>query len=407
MTNAIKVVLLVLIISIILISCTSETGNNKIIDNNFNEDNNHNDYDSNESKEETKYEYMTVYTSIKDQQMTGTCWTYSTLSFLESEVIRKNTALRDIDLSEMFVVYYTYIEKAREFLRRMGDNPFTEGGLDYDAMLVLSKYGIVRNSDYPAKNESYHRSVVNTMRDILEETLSQYKDDGEIPEEVIEDTINKISRELDDYFGKIPETLQVDGKTLTPVEYARDILKLDREDYITVTSFTHLPLYEYSELGIPDNWQHFDKYINVELKEMTDIAKNSLRKGYSISIDADVTEPNINMVKGYFILNKNERIDDYKKLVEIRQNQYDNGSTTDDHAMHIVGLDENVDEFSLGVYPEEEEIDWYYMKNSWGRRAGDKGFMHMSEYYFNMKVLAITVHKDILEDFEYILPTEN
>jgi aminopeptidase C len=75
--------------------------------------------------------------------------------------------------------------------------------------------------------------------------------------------------------------------------------------------------------------------------------------------------------------------------------------------MHIIGLDENEDEFSLGVYPAEEEIDWYYMKNSWGRRAGDNGFMHMSEYYFNMKVLAITVHKDTLGDFEFILPAEN
>jgi bleomycin hydrolase len=406
-----KAILLILIVCLIGLSCTTNSNN---ITDDGDDGKLGNNYTGKEDIDKTKtgedkgkYEHMVKSTPIKNQKRTGTCWTYSTLSFLESEVIRKGTALPNIDLSEMYVVYYTYLEKAKEYLNRMGENPFTEGGLDYDTLMIIDKYGIVRQSDYPARNVSYHRPMVRSVLDILESTVEEHKDKDQLPKDVYDKTIKKVSEELKDYFGPVPQKIKVDWEEITPLQYAKGILKINRSDYVTITSYTHLPKNRYVELDIPDNWQHYDRYINVKLDEMVEIAKNSLRMCYSVSVDADVTEPGINFNKGYFLLKEEERIDDYEMVVKLRQEYFEDGTTTDDHAMHILGLDENEDEYGLGIIPEEEEIDWFYLKNSWGDRSGDSGFMHMSGYYFNLKVLAITVHKDTLsEKFEHIFPSK-
>lgn len=340
------------------------------------------------------YDYLIPVTSIKNQSRTGTCWCYCSLSLFESECIRKGSADNTLDLSESFIVYYTYLEKAKAYLKTMGDISFSEGGEDYDTLLVARKYGLVRESDYLADNKTYHAPVANEIYNLIWDVVDEYEDSPFIPDDVKDETLNKVKEMLNNYLGETPKKINVNGKEITPIEYAENVLKINIDDYVTITSFLEYPLYEYIELELRDNWQHFDTYINVSLGDMVEITKNSLRMGYSISCGADVTEPLAKFNKGYFIVEDNERFIDTRLIEKIRQEEFLSGGTSDDHGMLMMGLDED----------EQETYDWFYLKNSWGPNWIYDGFMNMSEYYFKLKVLAITVNKETLKNFEYIFP---
>jgi bleomycin hydrolase len=343
-----------------------------------------------------RYHYMIPTTDVKDQQRTGTCWAYNSLSFFESEAMRMGTADDTINLSEMYVVYHTYLEKASMYLDMMGENPFTEGGQDYDTTMVIRKYGIVRESDYNAKNRGYHEKIVNEMKSQLDKTLSEYTETETLPAEAKQEAMDVIKSILDKRFGEVPQSMSLNGTEITPIEYARDVLSIDVSKYITLTSFTHLPKNEYVELELPDNWQHYNQYINISLPEMVEIVKNSIRMAYSVSYSADVTEPDIDWQNGYLILDDDRDIEDlsYSEMASLRQTYFEVGETTDDHGMHIVGMYES----------EVEGEDWFYLKNSWGRQIGEDGYIHMSEDYFKIKTIAVMVHEDVFTDFEYLLP---
>jgi bleomycin hydrolase len=343
-----------------------------------------------------RYHYMIPTTEVKDQQRTGTCWAYNSLSFFESEAMRMGTADDTINLSEMYIVYHTYLEKSSMYLDMMGENPFTEGGQDYDTSMVIKKYGIVRESDYKAKNKGYHEKIVNEMKSLLDMTLSEYAEAETLPAEAKQEAMSGIKSILDKRFGAVPPSINLNGTEITPIEYARDVLSIDVSKYITLTSFTHLPKNEYVELKLPDNWQHYSQYINISLPELVEIVKNSIRMGYSVSYSADVTEPDIDWQNGYLILEDDRDIEDlgYSEMASLRQTYFEEGETTDDHGMHIVGMYES----------EVEGEDWFYLKNSWGRQIGEDGYIHMSEEYFKMKTIAVMVHEDVFTDFEYLLP---
>ncbi len=386
----------ILIISLTsFISCSSNTGGRG------------RSYNGKSTRIEAKYEHLIETTSVKNQRSTGTCWAYSTLSFIESESIRKGIETNNLDLSEMFIVYWAYFEKSKRYLDKMGNSRFSEGGLDFDVLVLIDKYGIVRSEDYKTKNTFYHRSLLDDLVLFLDEVISKYDGKETLTERTIEETLQEVKNILNNYLGDIPTSISYEDKDITPTEYAKNILKFNREDYITITSFTHLPLHQYCKLNIPDNWTDYDKYINVELSEFVGIVNSSLEKGYSVSLDADVTEPTINKRNGYFILPDYLRIDDYKMLTEEREEMFESGDTTDDHAMHILGLDKDRDDYSLGIIEDEEYMDWYYTKNSWGEDSCDKGFVHISEYYFKLKALAVTVNKNALGDYSYILPSND
>jgi bleomycin hydrolase len=339
-----------------------------------------------------KYHYMVPTTDIKDQQRTGTCWAYNSLSFFESETIRMGTADNAINLSEMYVVYHTYIEKAETYLDTMGENPFTEGGQDYDTMMVIERYGIVRESDYKAKNRGYHEKIVKEMKSLLDKTLTTYSASNTLPLEAKQEAISGIKSILDNKFGEVPQMIIYNEEEITPIEYAKDVLGINVNDYITLTSFTHLPNNEYVELELPDNWQHYDRYVNVDLMEMVELVKNSLRMGYSVSYSVDITEPELDWNNGYLVTT--EFADGYEKMVSMRQTLFETGETTDDHGMHIIGMYDNETGYN----------DWFYLKNSWGKKVGDSGYIHLSEYYFIMKTISVMLHKDVFTDFEYLLP---
>ncbi len=347
----------------------------------------------------SKYEYLVTTTPVKEQ-IGGTCWAFTSASLFESECIRKGIANIDINLSEMYMVYYAYLEKANAYLLRMGDSPLREGGKDYDAMLVVRKYGIVRESDYKPKSTRF-KTLIERIKSIMDDVITKYKSAGRIPEDTISLTLEQVKAILDDIMGKVPESIHIDGKKFTPIEYARDVLNINTDDYLTITSFTHLPKKQYVELVLEDNWQHYDKYVNVELNDMVNIAKNSLRMGYSMYVCVDVSEPFDDLAhKGIMDILYSDDINDYDSLVELRQYHFDTGKTTEDHGMHLIGLDES----KKSIEDDDYTSVWFLLKNSWGDNYGDKGFINMSERYFKLKILSITLNKEILKGYEYILP---
>ncbi len=407
MQNLIKhISILLIIISFLFVSCTTDT---VIVDENNEPENENNTEETNETEEVTgesttvnytvnipkNYDYMAKTTGVK-RQIGGTCWAFTSVSLFEAECLRKGIVKdeADIDLSEMYMVYYAYLEKSRAYLERMGDNPLRQGGKDYDGTLILDKYGIVRQNDYRVKSTDF-KKLLNKIRTHLNLTLDKYDSLDKMPDEAIDKALLGVRRILNDIMGEVPRSIWIDGELVTPKQYAGDILKLNVNDYVTITSFTHLPLHQYSELVLTDNWQHFDRYLNVTLCEFVSIVKSMCEKGYTGYICIDISEPNADLKDGGIIrLAEGQRLDDYEEMTTLRQKLFDNGETDEDHGMHLIGYDKD----------EQPEYDWFFLKNSWGTRYGKAGYMHMSEYYLKLKVLSIMVHKDVLEDFSYVIP---
>ncbi len=413
MSKTIKYIfILLLAFTFSLTFCTADTTIVNDTDEPENETNNSKDNTSNESgedKEESEepdsieytvsipkdYDYIARTTDVK-RQIGGTCWAFTSVSLFEAECLRKGIVSdeTEINLNEMYMVYYAYLEKARAYLERMGDNPLRQGGKDYDGTLILRKYGLVRQSDYQVKSTDF-KKLLNKMKVHLNRTLDQYDDHEHMPDEAIDKALLGVRRILNDIMGEVPRSIWVDGDLITPKQYAEDILKLDADEYVTLTSFTHLPLYQYSELVLLDNWQHFDRYLNVTLKEFVSIVKSMCEKGYTGYICIDISEPNADLKdKGIIRLVEGQRLDDYREMALLRQKLFDSGETDEDHGMHLIGYDKD----------EQPGYDWFYLKNSWGTKYGWDGYMHMSEYYLKLKVLSIMVHRDVLNDFSHVLP---
>lgn len=407
MQKLIKYISIILIfITFLFLSCTTDT---VIINENNEPENDNTKEEENEIDEETEettsieysvnipkdYDYMAKTTGIK-RQTGGTCWAFTSVSLFEAECLRKGVVKdeADIDLSEMYMVYYAYLEKSRAYLERMGDNPLRQGGKDYDGTLILGKYGIVRQNDYRVKSTDF-KKLISKIRTHLNHTLDEYEGYEQIPDEAIDNALLGVRSILNNIMGEVPRSIWIDGELVTPKQYAEDILKLDVNDYVTITSFTHLPLHQYSELVLTDNWQHFDRYLNVTLCEFVSIVKSMCEEGYTGYICIDISEPNADLKdNGIIRLAEGQRLDNYEQMTILRQKLFDNGETDEDHGMHLIGYDKD----------EQPGYDWFFLKNSWGTRYGKDGYMHMSEYYLKLKVLSIMVHKDILDDFSYVLP---
>jgi bleomycin hydrolase len=343
-----------------------------------------------------KYEFTDVVsldaTAVKNQQITGTCWSFSAASFIESEAIEKG--MPELDLSEMFVVRNIYIEKALNYVRRQGATQFGEGALGNDFLLAASKYGLVPEWIYPAREEgaTYDHSELSIL-------LKAYLDG------VITNPAKKLSEYwlpgyngiLDAYMGEIPEKFEFDGEQYTPLTFATEVVKFDINDYLYLTSFTHEPYYKPFVLQVPDNFSSA-AYYNVPLNDLIKTINFSLDNGFTIEWDTDVSERYFSGTKGVAIVPEKDwkdKSDDEKDstlivpenekeiTVEMRQKQYDNYLTTDDHLMHIVGYANDAD----GKL-------FYIVKNSWGTtNKGYDGFVYVSRSYMELKTISIIVNK--------------
>ncbi|MFK7749399.1 MAG: C1 family peptidase [Kordia sp.] len=342
------------------------------------------------------YEFKTTVdleaTPVISQGRTGTCWSFSASSFLESEIIRLTG--KQIDISEMFNVRNTYPTKAWNYVMRQGKAQFSEGGLAHDVMNAVKANGLVPNSAYTGLQALQSNHNHAEMVSVLKAMLNAYiKNPGKKLSKNWKPAIESV---LDIYLGKRTESFKFEGKTYTPQSFLA-MTKLNPDDYVTITSFTHQPYYESFVLNIPDNFSNGSFY-NVTLDELVAATKNALKTGYTVELDCDVSEASFSAK--YAVATIPEKmIKDRKSFTgkmlkektitaNYRQDEFENYTTTDDHLMHITGIatDQNGNEY-------------FRVKNSWGsntERIPNDGHVHMSEAFFKLKTISVMVHKDAL-----------
>lgn len=324
---------------------------------------------------------------VESQGKTGTCWSFSASSFLESELIRMKKGTHN--LSEMFIARQVYINKAENYVRRHGKTQFGEGSLGHDLLNAVDMYGMVPAEVFDGLQKGAEKHNHAELADILKgyvKTIVSNKGGKLSP--MWKEGYDAL---LDIYLGKYPEEFKYDGKSYTPQSFAKE-LGISSTNYITLTSYTHQPFYSNFILDIPDNWDN-GIFHNIKLDELVSTAKKALKDGYTLDWDADVSNTGFNSNKGIavqpeegedpnFIMTS----DEMNVTQDIRQKYYDDYTVGDDHLMHIVGLAKGVD-----------GKDYFIVKNSWGDERGlddYKGHVLVSEAYFKMNTISILLHKD-------------
>lgn len=317
------------------------------------------------------------------QGLTGTCWCFSTTSFYESEAAR--TGHPGIQLSEMYTVYWQYVEKAKEYVRTRGTSIFDEGSETNAVQRMMKKYGAVPLEAYtgmkPGQPYHDHGKMVDEMKDYLESV----KERNAWNMEEVTGTIRDI---MDHYIGTPPTAVTVKGRRMTPQEYLADVTGIVPENYVTFMSLKSEPYWTNAEYKVGDNWWHSKDYYNVPLNTFVGLVKSSLKKGYSISIGGDVSESGIDSRRGLIMVPSYDIPSSYINE-DARLLRFLNGATTDDHAMHIIG------------YTERPNGTWFLVKDSGAGGRGNSqhsGYWYMHEDYVKLKMMTATVHKSAVKD---------
>ena len=328
-----------------------------------------------EEKEVFTIEKEIKHLPVISQGSTGTCWSFATTSFLESEIIRKGLA--ETDLSEMYFVYYGYINKAKQFLMYDGNNSFSQGGQAHDVLNVIRAEGTVTQDIFEGEKidgKYKHRELEAELKTSVDSLNKKRKDFN------VED-LKSFESILKDKIGKVPAKVKTDEGKVTPSEFVEQLM-INPDDYIELTSYTHHPFYKPFVLEVRDNWAH-GIYYNVPVNELIEIMYYALNNGYSVCWDGDTSEKTFTHKKGKADLPEKEigKVDQ-----ELRQQTFLNRTTTDDHLMHLVGLSKDA-----------AGRNCFYTKNSWGKESNNYGgYLHMTEDYVRLKTVAIMVHKDAI-----------
>jgi bleomycin hydrolase len=353
------------------------------------------------NKKDSEYRFSTIKnldaTPVKNQNMTSTCWSFSSLSFFESEMIRLGKG-KEFNLSEMYVVNKVYSMKADNFIRMHGKTNFGEGGGFPDAINVLKNYGMLPEEVYSGKKDTMqphnHKLLETTLKNILQP--ASLDETQKIDFAFMH---NVVSAVCDEYLGKVPEKFEYRGKSYTPRTYAQ-ATGLNPDDYIYLTSFSHHPFYSQFVLEIPDNWNWQTTY-NLPLNELQEVMTNAINTGYTFAWGADVSEKTFLRADGLAVIpekpyaqmseeeRKNLALKPHRQLAitqEMRQKAFDNYETQDDHGMHVIGLMKD----QLGT-------PYYLVKNSWGPQSNQcDGYFFASESYMLYKTTSIMLHKKAL-----------
>ncbi len=321
------------------------------------------------------------HTPPTPQFYTGTCWAFCSTSYLESE--SKRIAGNEIKLSEMWVVYWEYVEKARSYLREFGHTPVDEGGQDHGTIEIFKQYGAVPRDAYPGVLDEQGRHDHNLLAAELKGYLKWVLDSGTWDEE---QNLAYVRSILDKHLGAPPTTVTWEGRQYTPREFLTGVLQLEMGDYRAVVSRMDKPFYEEVLLDVHDNWRRTDNYINLPLEEFYGVMKGALAAGYTVSIGGDNSEPGMDGKHDTAII-PDWDIPSAAINQGSREFRIANGTTGDDHGVHIVGTTEMGDR------------DWYLIKDSnRSSRLGEhKGYYFWDGDYIKLKMLSYTIHKDMLE----------
>jgi bleomycin hydrolase len=349
-------------------------------------------------------------TPVEDQHRSGTCWSFSGLSFLQSELIRMGKP--EVNLSEMFIVWHTYSEKAKKHVRVHGNLNFSAGGAFHDVTNMIARYGIVPEQVYDGLEYGEEKHVHGEMDRVLREYVDA----------VVENKNRKLSTAwhdaftqiLDTYLGELPQKFNYEGLQYSPLSFADNVLGLKMNDYVEITSYTHHPFYSKFILEVPDNWS-WDEVCNVPVNELEEIIDYSLKNGYTVAWAADISEKGFaSSNKGVAVLpaapetdmsdaeitrweslpererenelySLNKPVPELEVTQEMRQTAFDNYQTTDDHGMHIIGMAKD-----------KQGKIFYKVKNSWGDYNKLNGYFYASKPYVQYKTMCIMVHKDAI-----------
>ena len=346
-------------------------------------------------------------TPVKDQYRSGTCWSFSGISFFESELLRMGKG--EYDLSEMFSVRVCYGDKAQKYARMNGTVNFAGGGAFNDVTMTISKYGIVPEEVYSGlkygKDKHVHGESDAVFKAFMDAVIKNPN------KELSTAWYPAFQGLLDAYFGQYPESFTYKGKSFTPKSFAAE-LGLNMDDYVMISSFTHHDFYKPFILEVPDNWGWGEVY-NVKIDELTQIIDFAIDEGYTVGWACDVSEKGFNWKNGLAVVPSEEISDldglerakwdelaprekaelfyDFSKIrkekvitQELRQQAYENLSTTDDHGMHITG-----------IAKDQNGGKYYIVKNSWNVDGNSfKGYLHASEAFVKYKTTSIIVHKE-------------
>jgi len=316
------------------------------------------------------------------QGRTGTCWCFSTTSYFESEIFRLHGM--KVKLSEMYTVYWEYVEKAYRFIEERGNSAFEEGSEANAVPRIWKMYGIVPEEEYsgllPGQKFHDNKAMINEMKTYLNNIKTTNSWDERTAISVIKSIMNH-------YMGEPPFEFYYKGKKFSPKDFLSDYLNLKLDDYVDILSYMQQPYYQQVEYEVEDNWWHSKEYYNVPLNVYMDALKSAIRNGYTMTIGGDVSEAGydswhkVAVVPTFDI--PSEYIDE-----SARQFRFSNKTTTDDHGIHMVG------------YMEKDGKDWYLIKDSGSgsRNTGDKGFYFYQEDYIKLKIMDFMVHKDAVEN---------
>lgn len=332
-------------------------------------------------------------TSIKNQGSSGTCWSYSGNSFLETEMIRKGKT--PVDIAEIYTARCVYIEKARNYVRMHGAVSWGDGGELHDVVNMYAKYGALPQSVYNGLNYGTTVNKFSEMQDVLKAML-----DGVIKNsngQLTPNWLKAFTAALDAYLGTVPEKFEYNGKTYTPQTFAKEVVGLNAADYVEMTSLNDQPYYQKVFLPVQDNWS-FDYAYNVQMDDMTAVIDNALKNGYSVGWATDVSEKYFSWKNGVAFVPEKDFADmsDAEKAdmfngpkpertitAEMRQTAFDNYATTDDHGMQIVGLAKD-----------QTGREYYIVKNSWGESNDYKGYLYVTKNYVKFKTTGLLVNKE-------------
>lgn len=331
-------------------------------------------------------------TSVKNQASSGTCWSYSTNSFIESEMIRLGK--EPVDIAEIFTARCVYKDKADMYVRLHGGLSWGDGGSCHDVINVFAKYGALPQSIYSGLNYGTSKNKFGEFQGVLKGMLDAVvRNANGTLTPVWKTAFEKV---MDVYLGEVPASFDWKGKTYTPRTFADQVVGIKPAEYIEFSSFNNYPFYTQVPLLVQDNWD-FQKVVNVPINDITTIIDHAIANGYTIAWATDVSEKYFSWKNGVaFVPEKNwEDMEETEQkslfngkaterviTQEMRQKAFDNYETTDDHGMHIVGSAKD-----------QTGKDYYIVKNSWGEKNDYKGYLYVSKAYVQYKTTAFLVHK--------------